>query len=244
MMHLPLLVMKRGIIHLCKIGILFKNRDFEHDVYELIKAFYPGNEIVSFYEEDDADYDIRFRVSRDEEGYTISYNNGIEKETAHGAVIEGQSSGEASDALISCNDAHDIRRKNKDAIKYALYQMLSKATGKTLPWGTLTGIRPTKIPMELLEEGKSEDEIRSYMKETYLASDEKIELSLSVAKRELELLSRIDYENGYSLYVGIPFCPSTCLYCSFTSYPLAKWANHMDEYLDALEKEIAFTAEA
>ena len=75
--------------------------------------------------------------------------------------------------------------------------------------------------MELLEEGKSEDEIRSYMKETYLASDEKIELSLSVAKRELELLSRIDYENGYSLYVGIPFCPSTCLYCSFTSYPLA-----------------------
>ena len=97
--------------------------------------------------------------------------------------------------------------------------------------------------MELLEEGKSEDEIRSYMKETYLASDEKIELSLSVAKRELELLSRIDYENGYSLYVGIPFCPSTCLYCSFTSYPLAKWANRMDEYLDALEKEIAFTAE-
>ena len=41
-----------------KIGILFQNRDFEHDVYELIKAFYPGNEIVSFYEEDDADYDI------------------------------------------------------------------------------------------------------------------------------------------------------------------------------------------
>ena len=107
-----------------KIGILFQNRDFEHDVYELIKAFYPGNEIVSLYEEDDADYDIRFRVSRDEEGYTISYNNGIEKKTAHGAVIEGQSSGEASDALISCNDAHDIRRKNKDAIKYALYQML------------------------------------------------------------------------------------------------------------------------
>lgn len=96
-----------------KIGILFQNRDFEHDVYELIKAFYPGNEIISLYEEDDADYDIRFRVSRDEEGYTISYNNGIEKKTAHGAVIEGQSSGEASDALISCNDAHDIRRKNK-----------------------------------------------------------------------------------------------------------------------------------
>ena len=135
------------------------------------------------------------------------------------------------------------RKKTKNELKQQLYYLLTVYAGKTLPWGTLTGIRPTKIPMELLEEGKSEDEIRSYMKETYLASDEKIELSLSVAKRELELLSRIDYENGYSLYVGIPFCPSTCLYCSFTSYPLAKWANRMDEYLDALEKEIAFTAE-
>ena len=105
---------------MCKIGILFKNRDFEHDVYELIKAFYPGNEITSLYEEDGADYDIRFRVLRDEGGYAISYDNGIDKQTAHGAVTEGQSSGEASDALISCNDAHDIRSKNKDAIKYAL----------------------------------------------------------------------------------------------------------------------------
>ena len=136
------------------------------------------------------------------------------------------------------------RKKTKNELKQQLYYLLTLYAGKTLPWGTLTGIRPTKIPMELLEEGKSEDEIRSYMKETYFASDEKIELSLAVAKRELELLSRIDYENGYSLYVGIPFCPSTCLYCSFTSYPLAKWANRMDEYLDALEKEIAFTAEA
>lgn len=48
MMHLPLLVMKRGIIHLCKIGILFENRDFEHDVYELIKAFYPKRRYILF----------------------------------------------------------------------------------------------------------------------------------------------------------------------------------------------------
>ena len=136
-----------------KIGILFQNRDFEHDVYELIKAFYPGSEITSLYEEDGADYDIRFRVSRDEEGYAVSYSNGIEKETAHGAVTEGQSSGEASDALISCEASHDLRRKYKDAIKYALYKMLSRVTGKTLPWGNLTGIRPVKMAMGMLESG-------------------------------------------------------------------------------------------
>ena len=221
-----------------KIGILFQNRDFEHDVYELIKAFYPGNEIVSLYEEDDADYDIRFRVSRDEEGYTISYDNGIEKKTAHGAVMEGQSSGEASDALISCDDAHDTRRKNKDAIKYALYQMLSKATGKTLPWGNLTGIRPVKMAMGMLESGMKNTEIARYMREQYLVSPEKTALAVTIANRERDILKNIDYENGYSLYVGIPFCPSICLYCSFSSYPLEKWRKYVEDYLDALVKEI------
>jgi oxygen-independent coproporphyrinogen-3 oxidase len=81
------------------------------------------------------------------------------------------------------------------------------------------------------------------MKDTYLASDEKIALSIEIAKRERELLSHLDYENGYSLYIGIPFCPSTCLYCSFTSYPLASWRTQVDAYLDALEKEIDFAAE-
>ena len=221
-----------------KIGILFQNRDFEHDVYELIKAFYPGNEITSLYEEDDADYDIRFRVSRDEEGYTISYDNGIEKKTAHGAVMEGQSSGEASDALISCDDAHDTRRKNKDAIKYALYQMLSKATGKTLPWGNLTGIRPVKMAMGMLESGMKNTEIARYMREQYLVSPEKTALAVTIANRERDILKNIDYENGYSLYVGIPFCPSICLYCSFSSYPLEKWRKYVEDYLDALVKEI------
>ena len=221
-----------------KIGILFQNRDFEHDVYELIKAFYPGNEITSLYEEDDADYDIRFRVSRDEEGYTISYDNGIEKKTAHGAVMEGQSSGEASDALISCDDAHDTRRKNKDAIKYALYQMLSKATGKTLPWGNLTGIRPVKMAMGMLESGMKNTEIARYMREQYLVSPEKTALAVTIANRERDILKNIDYENGYSLYVGIPFCPSICLYCSFSSYPLERWRKRVDEYLDALCKEL------
>ena len=226
-----------------KIGILFQNRDFEHDVYELIKAFYPGNEITSLYEEDEADYDIRFRVSRDENGYTISFNNGIDKKAACGAVSEGQSSGEASDALISCEASHDLRRKNKDAIKYSLYQMLSKVTGKTLPWGNLTGIRPVKMAMGMLESGMKNTEIARYMREQYLVSPEKTALAVTIANRERDILKNIDYENGYSLYVGIPFCPSICLYCSFSSYPLAQWRKKVDDYLDALIKEIHAVSE-
>lgn len=84
----------------------------------------------------------------------------------------------------------------------------------------MTGIRPTKIALTRLEEGWKEEDIRSFMKETYLASDEKIDLSIEIAAREKKLLEPLDYERGYSLYVGIPFCPTTCLYCSFTSYPI------------------------
>ena len=132
---------------------------------------------------------------------------------------------------------------DKNVFKADLYKRLCMQTGKTLPWGNLIGIRPTKIPMFMLEEGKSETEIVDFMKKTHFVSDEKIALSIDIAKREKALLDTLHYEDGYSLYIGIPFCPTTCLYCSFTSYPICSWKKRMSEYLDALEKEIDFTAE-
>lgn len=76
------------------------------------------------------------------------------------------------------------------------------------------------------------------MRSRYLVSPKKTALAVTIANREKEILKNIDYENGYSLYVGIPFCPSICLYCSFSSYPLEKWKKRVDEYLDALIREI------
>ncbi len=120
------------------------------------------------------------------------------------------------------------RKEVKSMLKRALYSILSGLTKKTLPWGTLTGIRPTKIPFSMLLEGKTEEEIASYMQETYLAGKEKTALSIEIAKREQEILRNIDYKEGYSLYIGIPFCPTRCLYCSFTSYPLKVWEKRVD----------------
>ncbi len=146
----------------------------------------------------------------------------------------------SKDAEISFVDVN----KTKNDLKKDIYLKLSKKTGKTLPWGDLTGIRPTRIAMNLLDEGKNEEEILSYMKETYLVSSEKADLALEIAKREKDILRDIDYENGYSLYIGIPFCPSKCLYCSFTSYPIGAYSGIVDEYLSCLEKEIDYVAEA
>lgn len=131
----------------------------------------------------------------------------------------------------------------KNRLKQLLYRALSVYTGRELPWGTLTGIRPAKIAMQLLEDGKCEDEILSYMEETYLCSREKALLAVEIAQREKRILADIHYEKGYSLYIGIPFCPTTCLYCSFTSFPIISWKSRIDDYLTSVEKELDYVKE-
>ncbi len=130
-------------------------------------------------------------------------------------------------------DAHEWFKRN-------LYMQLSDMTGKVLPWGFLTGVRPSKLAVAMLEKGMTEDEIMDFYVREHLVSEKKAKLALQIAEKELALLDNIDYDKGYSLYVGIPFCPTTCLYCSFTSYPLGMWEKEVDRYLDALIKELDY----
>ena len=194
--------------------------NFEYDIYSLVKAFYPKEDVRIGTDEAPIDEEVSFTMD-------VKYAD-------HVLTLDGQ----------EIEIDYSNRPDTKNRLKLAIYKSLSERTGKTLPWGTLTGIRPTKISLGMIEEGASDDEITSYMKDTYLTSQEKIDLSLEVSHKEHELLSKIDYDNGYSVYIGIPFCPSTCLYCSFTSYPIGLWMKKLDDYIDALEKEMAFTAEA
>ncbi|MBO5573154.1 MAG: coproporphyrinogen dehydrogenase HemZ, partial [Clostridium sp.] len=135
------------------------------------------------------------------------------------------------------------RSRAKNEIKRCLYRMLRDYTGRDLPWGNLTGIRPTKIALTKLFAGESPEAIRKYMKETYYTGEEKRNLCVEVALREKELLAGTDPVNGYSLYAGIPFCPTTCLYCSFTSFPIGAWKGRTGAYLDAMFREMDYIAE-
>ena len=203
--------------------------EFEYDIHSLIKAFFPEENVSVTAEEKHYDEPASwmFKMDYREAGIAVEWKKNGGEEPAGQAFIEAD---------------FTERKEAKNQLKQGLYQILSGMTGKELPWGTLTGIRPTKIPMKLLEEGQSKETIRSYMKDTYFASDEKIELSIEIAERELDILKQIDYENGYSLYIGIPFCPTTCLYCSFTSFPLVTWRAKVDAYLDAVERELDYVA--
>lgn len=125
----------------------------------------------------------------------------------------------------------------RNPIKGKLYEMLSEYTGKKLPWGSLTGVRPTKIATECLEKGRTDQEIKRLYKEVYLADGQKADICLEVAKREQQLFKAFDYDNEYCIYVGIPFCPTRCLYCSFTSYPIAVYED--DEVQDGSQSYVS-----
>lgn len=212
------------------IEVKLNRPDFEYDIHSLVKAFYPSENVSVTAEAKSYDEPVTMRMS-------------VEYQTDHIRIAwcPKEPDGKENDKTDITVDFSD-RTETKNRLKQALYRILSEQTREELPWGTLTGIRPTKIPMKLFEEGKCRAEVKQYMEQTYFASSEKIELSMDIAERELELLKKVDYKDGYSLYIGIPFCPTNCLYCSFTSYPLSMWTGQVDNYLDALEKEIDFVS--
>ena len=216
------------------ISVTVNEGGFEYDIHSLVKAFYPECEVKVTIGEEAAESSGEglpdLHIQFEDQAVLLSLLGG-----------EGNT---ASFGVKKIEISPDMPRPEvKNRLKQLIYTALSEYTGKKLPWGTLTGIRPTKIPMTLLEQGTSKGEILHYMQEHYFVSTEKGELAIEIADREKKLLDTLHYENGYSLYIGIPFCPTTCLYCSFTSYPIFSWKKRMGEYLDALEKEIDFVAE-
>lgn len=201
--------------------------NFEYDIYSLLKAFYPQEDILVTAEPTQEMEQISFCLVIDYQNKLLTIRLLCQKE----------------EAVYQDRIDYGNRKDTKNRLKRLMYDILKEHSKKELPWGTLTGIRPTKIPLGLLEQGKSREEILSYMQSEYEISEEKACLSYQVAKSEFDLLSPLEYEKGYSLYIGIPFCPSTCLYCSFTSYPLAAWRDKMDDYLNGLFREIDFVSE-
>lgn len=112
----------------------------------------------------------------------------------------------------------------------------------SLPWGVMSGIRPAKLVRELFDEGYNEKEASEILKDIYEVSDEKIKLASEVAKNEERLLSEIG-ENSVSIYIGIPFCPTRCLYCSFVSTDIRVSGKYMEEFVEKLLLEIDKSAE-
>lgn len=223
------------------LSIVVNQAGFEYDIHSLVKAFYPAQDVKVFVSDSD---DGENNVTSSGEGLPdISIIFSREK-ICLSLIGDGNGNSNRDFGGYKVMRQQDMERAQiKNALKQLIYTALSEYTGKKLPWGTLTGIRPTKIPMTMMEENISDEDIMQYMQETYYISEEKGRLAIDIARREKTLLDTLHYENGYSLYIGIPFCPTTCLYCSFTSYPIVSWEKRVSDYLGALEREIDFVAD-
>lgn len=204
---------------------------FEQDIRPLVTSFFPKEELTVFYDGQAAEEGFRYLLTGEwgEDGFLLCLYRGADTEKA----VQSEQK-----ALPLAE-----RKCYRDEVKRAVYRMLSAETGRTLPWGTLTGVRPVKQVLERLMAGEPPESVDAFLQKEYYCSKDKRELSLAVATKEKKLLTRLDYENSYSLYLGIPFCPTTCLYCSFTSYPLERFGHLTGDYVKALKREIAASAD-
>ncbi len=131
------------------------------------------------------------------------------------------------------NLEHKLRKRE-------IYRIMSRFTGYRSPWGCMTGVRPAKIVNGLLRDGMTSAEAREQLESFYFITPEKARLAVETAQNQdpfLELQRR--HPERIGIYVGIPFCPTRCLYCSFPSHPIEKYQKSVDRYLELLERELS-----
>ena len=152
--------------------------------------------------------------------------------------VAGTYTGQAERARETSPDPLLEKRYHKRLIKQTLYAVMVQITGRTPPWGSLTGIRPTRLLYEGMSRGLTLDEAVAETRESFDVRPDKAELLREIITVQQEMTWPA--EDEVDLYVGIPFCVSRCAYCSFLSGEVGK-GKQLPPYVEALEKEIAGT---
>lgn len=151
-----------------------------------------------------------------------------------------------SDKVEGILSHHQVGKESpqKLLLKQGVYMLLSKATGHVPPWGILTGIRPSKILHRLNDLGTAEDDQAKILKERYSIREDKVNLLQEIVSIQRPFLDEItNHPEHVAVYVGIPFCPTRCTYCSFPAYSLQQGREPLKAYLNGLYEEIRVTGE-
>lgn len=201
-------------------NLYVKNHNFHFELENLTRLFFPNEKITAIrdFSEPQPPY-IYTEVS---DKITISVNIGSfnKSETAVKKLTDDDNE------LVSAQ---------------LLYKLLCDFTGLTQPWGILTGVRPVKLLRRLAEESSEEQAVKKFEKD-FFVSNEKIALSRETEHNERKILE-LSKPESFSLYVGIPFCPSRCSYCSFVMASIERAEKLIEPYTKLLCEEIKRTAE-
>ena len=231
------------------VSVIFDSKEnkvlFESDVKALIWAFFPDEEVKSSFEEEMSG-SFKLEAAASDESIHIGfmqYRDGEEEAQEGDIVVTVLFRGRLKSMPVFFWEGEKENHALRRSLKWLLYRSISEGLKRELPWGSLTGVRPVRLMVKQLETGLSEEEACDFFRREYLVGEEKTALALDIAKRQRALLKGSMDERHYSLYIGIPFCPTTCLYCSFTSYPAAAYAGLMEEYVNTLLYELEKGAE-
>lgn len=199
--------------------IKLTGHDYRYEVFQIVSLFY-----------DKSDFEFTAEGLFDGESLLNHEDSTVEFRafTAENRIVEKIN--------IDLNDKKSI----KNGIKLTALRALEKLKNLAMPWGILVGIRPTKIIHECFKKGMNDSEAFDYLVKHYDVGENKASLTLEVAKNEQRFLDK--KSNSVGMYIGIPFCPTRCVYCSFTSNPIGGSGKLVDEYLMALKREIRETA--
>ena len=171
------------------------------------------------------------------DGTVSSLSRGKRYLTATAKVTyQGKTGFAVNRVLLDRADVRATRRILQRSYYLAALQVLPAAP----PWGALSGVRPTKLSTKCLMAGGSERDAERLLRQTYFVSPERARLCVDASRHTVEAAKLLDADD-LSVYIGIPFCPTRCAYCSFVSQSIERFGEFLPAYLDALLREIAHT---
>lgn len=216
------------------INVYIEGHNYEHDLFELIRAVLTETDI-KFIDSDDVN-----KYSNDGQCLLISKLSYYNEKEISAAILhkDGQIVQEYKEEISEIPiPLYSNKECEKLSIKKGVYNCLTEFFNKKLPWGILTGIRPVKIVHKLMDMDISHTEVLNILQNQYKFHSSKAELILEVASSQRKHIYPRQ-KNKFSLYINIPFCPSKCSYCSFPSFKIDKNKNMVEEYIDSLILEL------
>ena len=213
-----------------EINEVFKE-DWNRVLNHIANLFYEDSKIVVAAE--DAELSFRFQHSIDKD-YTI-------RTACELAVDELTYTSNYSIQYDTEGTEKEQGIRMKRALSHVMLDVLEQYTGMTQQWGILTGVRPTKLYHKYRKQGMNDEEIYAILKKDFRISDSKIALMREIVERQLITIPDLD-EIGkeLSVYIGVPFCPTKCAYCTFPAYAIQsnRKAGRVESFIDGLHIEI------
>ena len=220
-----------------KLYFQIKNYDwsperYKYSVEQMMLMLFPGER---------PEYPAEYVPSEDEAVFSLDRGPETTAVTARVVRPSGQAQGSAQFGSALLDETPErVYHTLQHALKLAFYRAGVEILGEEPPWGALTGVRPVKLPTRAMLGGKTPEEARAELEREYRVSPSRAQLAVDCARASLAVDRQLRRDQ-VSLYIGVPFCPTRCAYCSFVSADVGRTLKLVEPYLEAVLEELAYT---